>query len=95
MKQKAHIKKLQKQLKKENDDSVASTSSPKKDSKKDSDKANINTMTFAEVLNRMPKDNASKASDYIKSKISVTRTGSATHKVGISKEHFRIVQNLM
>ena len=43
MKQKAHIKKLQKQLnKKENDDSVASTSSPKKDSKKDSDKANIN-----------------------------------------------------
>jgi len=52
------IKKLEKKLKakEDADEGSAAPTSPK-----ESDKANINKLTFAEVLKRMPKENASKA----------------------------------
>jgi len=43
----------------------------------------------------MPKENASKASDYVKSKIKVTRTASVVHKVPVSKDKVCVVQNIM
>jgi hypothetical protein len=67
------IHKLQQALKEKEDSSVNTGGEDKSNSN-----ANISTMTFADVLKKMPKESAAKTTEYVQSKMSTMRRNKCT-----------------